>query len=147
MTAAVNYDVPVVSQYQGRDFGQILLGFFLGIVVIMLLLYYRGGSGSLIPITSMFDRYRSSPATNPPPTTSRGRIEEGSVIPGARALRVKVDNLNLRTCPGFDCQPVATLPRGIAVTDLGQREFSSGQEWFKIRVGNYEGWVIRYYLE
>lgn len=151
MTAAIGYEAPVIHQYQGRDFGLTLLGIILGIFMILLTFYYRGGPSSLTPITSIFDRSRGQSTTPPsqPPrgSSGSGRIEEGSAIPGAKSLRVKVENLNLRTCPGFDCQPVATLPLGMPVTDLGQREFAYGLEWYKVRAERYEGWVVRYYLE
>ena len=66
---------------------------------------------------------------------------------GGTTLQVKLNNLTLHKCPGFDCETIASLPLGSRVLLLGERDNSQGEEWCRVRVGTREGWVSRYFLE
>ncbi|MBK9315884.1 MAG: SH3 domain-containing protein [Acidobacteria bacterium] len=144
---------PVYKQ-QGRDFGLVLLGFLLGVVLLVGLMWYRGGSSDsgISTITNILDFRRKTPESNQNVGPNGGLITPQQPIQQATpfrasTLRVKVDNLTLRSCAGFDCSSLTTLPRGATVSLLGERQFAHDQEWVKVRIGSQEGWVSRYFLE
>ncbi len=139
-----------VFKLEGRDVGLVVLGFILGIVVLVGLLCDSGGSSDsgISTITNILDfrRRPSSETPSQPGLIPTGPIQQATPF-RASNLRVKVDNLTLRSCAGFDCSSLTTLPRGTTVSLLGERQFAHDQEWVKIRVGSQEGWVSRYFLE
>lgn len=140
-----------VFKLVGRDVGLVVLGIFLGVVMLVGLMWYRGGSSDsgISTITSILDFRRKTPAETSQSggiITTQQPIQQATPF-RASSLRVKVDNLTLRSCPGFDCSSLTTLPRGATVNLLGERQFAHDQEWVKVRVGSQEGWVSRYFLE
>lgn len=151
-----------------RDYGFGFGGFLVGVALILLIFWYRGGftigSGPLsifdfrsrqdpdtlatstpIPVYDSSDDYNGSgqytrPSQNGQTGSRNGRGRTGE-------LRVRVSNLQMRRCPGEECQRIATLPLGANVALLGQRDFVYDQEWVRVRAGGQDGWVNRYYLE
>ena len=132
------------------------------------LLYYIGGSEALRPVTGLgsrigrpVDATTTSPAsrtTEADPTLSgpgrpsddpspRSAPPATTVNTSGTPLRVKLNNLTLHRCPGYECETVASLPFGTQVVLLGDRDASPGEEWCRVRAGKFEGWVSRYYLE
>lgn len=147
--------LPTISRLHGRDVGQVFLGFILGVAVVMGLLWYRGGGTSgpgFTSITSLFG-YKAGSNNNAETrdpildvTPSGPSVQVTPYLPSQ--LRVKVDNLTLRSCAGFDCSVIATLPRGQTVRVLNnQTTFAQDLEWVRVSVGSREGWVSRYFLE
>lgn len=53
------------------------------------------------------------------------------------------DRLNLRDGPGLNARVITELPRGVGVSDTGQR----GGEWWEVVTGLLRGWVMAEYLE
>ena len=154
MTQTIGFD-EAVQRYQGRDFGLVFVGIIVGIIMLLFLFWYRGGRPALSPMTSLFDRFTGGSVT-PTPTPGRpGQGLEPTRPPatggggggGGQIMRVKLNNLSMHRCPGYDCETVATLPLGSQVIMTGERDASVGEEWVKIRAGSREGWVSRYYLE
>lgn len=93
------------------------------------------------PVVSPTPKPTSSPKTAP--AGNQGFIGER----GGTILQVKLNNLTLHKCPGFDCETITSLPIGSRVLLLGERDNSQGEEWCRVRVGTREGWVSRYFLE
>jgi len=132
-------------------------------------LYYLGGSEALKPVTSIGSGIgrqigiAPTPTPNPRPlgsdpdfSSTRGSSNDPNprTTPPARnlnatgtPLRVKLNNLTLHRCPGYECETVTSLPFGTQVILLGERDSSPGEEWCRVRAGKSEGWVSRYYLE
>ena len=151
-----------------RDIGVGLVSLIGGLGLISGLLYYSGGSSALNPVFDIWPGLArriglavppaplSRPGENSAVATSPGEAVGQPVRPqpapaGAAAtgvaLRVKLNNLTLHRCPGYDCETIASLPLGATVTLLGERDGSPGEEWCRVRAGTREGWVSRYYLE
>jgi len=53
------------------------------------------------------------------------------------------DLLNLRERPGLDARIITALPRGVGVSDTGQRQ----DDWWEVATGRLTGWVLSTYLE
>lgn len=131
-----------------RDLGLIVVGFILGVISIIAFFYYRGGPPALGPISGLFDSAgQSSGDRRQTPTPVPGAPAQGAQPGGSQTMRVKLNGLSVHKCPGYECETVATLPLGAQVSLLGQCNTSAGEEWCRIRSGNGEGWVSRYYLE
>jgi len=67
-------------------------------------------------------------------------------IPGDPPLEYAVtgcDLLNLRERPGLDARIITALPRGVGVSDTGQRQ----GDWWEVATGRLIGWVLSTYLE
>lgn len=160
-----------------RDLGIGLGGLLAGFGLVSGLFYYSGGKQAFNPVTSLGERLSPSAAVTPTPTetTNAGTGAEylagrpvsspsptASLKPGAAkaagntgftgevrgaTLQVKSNNLTMHKCPGYECETVISLPLGTRVTLLGERDNSQGEEWCRVRAGNREGWVSRYFLE
>lgn len=155
-----------------RDFGIGATGLGLGLILILGLFYYLGGRPALYPLISMGEKLAGrtgidvtpTPDSQPPvtdsvpggytgtvndsrPATSGVKPVTPRVVSGSQVLRVRQNNLSIHKCPGYECQSLGTLAIGTKVTLLGDRDTSTGEEWCRVRVGNREGWVSRYYLE
>jgi hypothetical protein len=147
-----------------RDIGIGLGGLLTGLALVSGLLYYAGGWEAFSPVTNKGNqmaekvgiRMPASTDAEPEPSLRVTEIPKSTASPGASAnpstggtaiLRVKLNNLTMHRCPGYECEKIATLPIGTKVVLLGERDLSPGEEWCRVRVGKSQGWVSRYYLE
>jgi hypothetical protein len=160
-----------------RDLGIALGGLVAGFGLVSGLFYYNGGKQVINPLANFGERLTPSAAVSPTPveTTSAGGGAEylagrpgaspspaASLKPGAArsaansgftgevrgaTLQVKSNKLTMHKCPGYDCETVTSLPIGTRVILLGESDNSQGEEWCRVRSGNREGWVSRYFLE
>ncbi len=53
------------------------------------------------------------------------------------------DLLNLRERPGLDARIITSLPRGVGVSDTGQKQ----GDWWEVATGRLIGWALSAYLE
>jgi hypothetical protein len=152
-----------------RDIGVGLISLLGGVGLLSGLLYYIGGSEAFEPLISLGSRIsrqagvtasptpfvgtadttadpsnRNRPSTAPDRQTPRPLAKPDA---SGTSLRVKLNNLTLHRCPGYECETVTSLPLGTKVVLLGDRDASPGEEWCRVRAGKTEGWVSRYYLE
>lgn len=145
-----------------RDLGVGLGGLLTGLALLGGLLYYTGGWKAFDPVTNKGSQMAEKvgikmPTEGEPQPTPRGAetprtapsLPGASTSPnrGAGILRVKLNNLTMHRCPGYDCEKLATLPSGTKVVLLGDLDSAPGEVWCRVRVGTTEGWVSRYYLE
>lgn len=142
-----------------RDLGIGLGGLLTGLVLVSGLFYYVGGWKAFEPVTSKGSEVAEKVGIKIPdnanvqPTPRMAESPKSTPTPsglparGTSTLRVKLNNLTMHRCPGYDCDKITSLPLGAKVVLLGERDSSPGEEWCKVRVGAYEGWVSRYYLE
>jgi hypothetical protein len=144
-TTHPEFGTPVSSHLSRKDTGFFSGGLLSGILAILLLLYSGGGSPAIQPITFVFnkkarDQYKADQtlliqcknggSTQPP-------------IVGATIYEIRNPNVNMRMCPGFDCDPIYTLQPGMQIADAGGREFRHGVDWIRVSVNGREGWVSR----
>ena len=63
---------------------------------------------------------------------------KGPVVDEGKSLFINTGTLNLRACPGLNCQILTTLKRGEEVIKIGEQG-----EWLKVQVkaAKTEGWV------
>jgi Bacterial SH3 domain len=131
-----------------RDTGFFSGGLLSGILTILLLLYFGGGPYALRPITFVADRKAKERYLE-----DRKILEEIRNDPGRRpqpgptaTYEVRSPNVNMRICPGLDCEPIYTLQPGMQIADTGGGEFRDGIDWIRVSVNGREGWVSRRYL-
>jgi Bacterial SH3 domain len=144
LTTHPGFGMPVSYKFK-RDTGFFSGGLLSGIITILLLLYLGGGPNALQPITFVVnkkakDKYqedrrileeiRRNPENLPPQT--------GAIIYGVRS-----PNVNMRICPGLDCDVIYTLQPGMQIADAGAREYSDYIDWIRVSVNGREGWVSR----
>lgn len=140
-----------------RDLGIGFGGLLTGLALVGGLLYYTGGWEAFSPVTSKGSEVAEKigiriPETRPAPRVTERPTSAPTPSPGPAkgstgSMRVKLNNLTLHRCPGYDCEKIMALPMGAKVLLLGERDFTTGEEWCRVRTGSTEGWVSRYYLE
>jgi len=165
MTAVANYDknfalggfsgfitqpefgTPVGYRFK-RDTGFFSGGLLSGILAILLLLYFGGGPYALRPITFVADRKAKERYLEDQKILIE--IRKGPDYPGVPTGRtiyeLRSANVNMRICPGLDCEPIYALQPGMEIVDAGGREFRDGVDWIRVSVNGREGWVSRRYL-
>lgn len=89
----------------------------------------------------------SSPSSVRPATPQSSPAESKGNGASGLSMRVRINNLTIHKCAGYECASIATLPLGASVTLLGDCDTSTGEEWCRVRAAKIEGWVSRYYLE
>ncbi|MCI0338252.1 MAG: SH3 domain-containing protein [Acidobacteria bacterium] len=136
---------PVSYKFR-RESGFLGSGFLTGALLVIFLMYYRGGGWeALRPITSLFD-FSTQPSEYGP-IGGGGQTSPPRSSTSSNLLRVVGSNANLRACPGLDCEVITSLQMGTTVTDLRERETRDAVEWLRVGAGGTEGWVARSLLQ
>jgi SH3 domain-containing protein len=131
-------------QYK-KESGYFSGGLLSGILAILLLLYFGGGPYALRPITFVADRkakekYLEEQRYLQDRTTNGGG---GPLTPPSAFYQIRTENVNMRICPGLDCEPIYTLQPGMQIADARGREYRDNIEWIRVSVNGREGWVSR----
>jgi hypothetical protein len=143
-TTHPKFGVPINYRFK-RDTGFFSGGLLSGILTILLLLYLGGGPLALQPITFVVNR-----------KAKEKYVEDRRILEEIRRDRppqaattffqLRSSNVNMRICPGLDCEPILSLQPGMQIADTGGRENRDGIEWIRVNVNGREGWVSGSYL-
>lgn len=133
---------PVNTNISRNGYGSFVAGLVLGVLL------------TLVGIRLWQTRYPDGSGFPPGGTLSGtvddsrgGRYPGQSQVTGYRTLRVRAPEVNMRNCPGMNCQVISVLMEGTAVTVIEQGPFVDNYEWVKVSARGQEGWVSRYHLE
>jgi hypothetical protein len=144
-TTHPEFGTPMSSHLSRKDTGFFSGGLLSGILTILLLLYFGGGPPAIQPITFVVnkrakDQYKADQQLLAQ-CRNLGAIQNPP--PGTTIYEIRNPNVNMRMCPGFDCDPIYTLQPGMQIADAGGREFRHGIDWIRVSVNGREGWVSR----
>jgi Bacterial SH3 domain len=132
---------PVSTNLRRDGYGSFVAGLVLGVLVTLVGVKmwqarYPDGSGFPSgPLSGTVDDSRDG--RYPAPTQSLGSV----------TYRVRVPRMSVRNCAGMNCQVIAVLPEGTAVSVIEQGPFIDNQPWVRISARGQEGWVSRLYIE
>jgi len=162
MTAVANYDFNISGFITHPEFGTAVgyrykreSGFFSGgllsgILTILLLLYFGGGPYALRPITFVANKKAKEKYLQEQKyLEDRDKGGGGGGVPPPAVIfyQLRTQNVNLRICPGLDCEPIYTLQLGMQIADAKGREYRDNIEWVRVSVNGREGWVSRSLLQ
>jgi hypothetical protein len=149
-TTLAEFGRPVGYRFK-RDTGFFSGGLLSGILTILLLLYFGGGPNALQPITFVANKKAKEKYLEDRRILEEirkgGDPEHRGPRPGSTVYEVVSANVNMRVCPGLDCEPIYTLQPGMQILDAGAREFRDNIDWIRVSVNGREGWVSRRYLQ
>jgi hypothetical protein len=144
-TTHPEFGTPMSSHLSRKDTGFFSGGLLSGILTILLLLYFGGGPPAIQPITFVFNKRAREQSLADRKLLEQCRNGEVPPVirPGSIIYEIRNANVNMRICPGFDCDPVYTLQPGMQIADAGGREFRHGVDWIRVSANGREGWVSR----
>jgi hypothetical protein len=145
-TTHLEFGAPMSYRFK-RDTGFFSGGLLSGIVTILLLLYFGGGPYALQPITFVVNkRAKERYVEDRRILEEMRRIDGQRPPPTATFYQLRSSNVNMRICPGLDCEPIYALQPGMQIADAGGREFRDNIDWIRVSVNGREGWVSGRYL-
>lgn len=164
MTAVADYDLnfsgfithpefgTAVGYRYKKETGLFSGGLLSGILTILLLLYFGGGPYALRPITFVGNRRAKEKYLEDQrylEDRDKGVVVVGAGGPPPPAFfyQLRTPNVNLRICPGLDCEPIYTLQPGMQIADARGKEYHDNIEWVRVSVNGREGWVSRSLLQ
>jgi hypothetical protein len=144
-TTHPEFGTPTSYHLSKKDTGFFSGGLFSGILTILLLLYFGGGPLAIRPITFVANKKAKEQylADQRLLEQCKGGPLPPSIIPGSTIYEIRGANVNMRLCPGLDCEPIQILQPGMQVADTGVREFRDGIDWTRVSLNGREGWVSR----
>jgi Bacterial SH3 domain len=148
-TTQPEFGMPVGYRFK-RDTGFFSGGLLSGILTILLLLYFGGGSPALQPITFVANKKAKERYLEDRRILEeirRGDPENRGPGSGTILYEINRAGVNMRVCPGLDCEPIYTLQPGMQIIDAGGREIRDNIDWIRVNVNGREGWVSRRYLQ
>lgn len=137
--------IPAGYRYK-RESGFFSGGLLSGILAILLLLYFGGGPYALKPITFVADRKAKEKYIEEQKYLEERHKDKEGIGGGPHPTNfyeVVTANVNMRMCPGLDCEPVYTLQPGMQIENLKERDYRDNIEWVRVGVNGRQGWVSR----
>ncbi len=135
----------------GSILGILFFFLFLGVPAVLFLFYgmVSSESNNTIPASSSIHRIRNlstyfpqKPQLTlvPPPSQSSNSIKT-QIVGTPRKVQAGDGVANLRVAASTDVRIIEKVPNGTSVSVVDQYTNSSGQLWYKVKVGNQIGWI------